>query len=97
MKYVAHVPAAWSFVTLLLAVTFEGRCRFEECATARGSDYLHKALKAVFPERMSGKLLHFLFTESIQRTAVRSRCCLSFTCIILKKKKVLKNILINSD
>lgn len=65
MKYVAHVQAACSFVTLLLAVTFEGRCLFEECATARGSCYLHKALKAVFPERMTGMLLHYLFIESI--------------------------------
>lgn len=74
MKYVPHVQAACSFVTLLLAVTFEGRCLFEECATARGSCYLHKALKTAFPERMTGMLLGFLFTESIEGTAVRSGC-----------------------
>lgn len=64
MKYVAHVQAACSFVTLLLAVTFEGRCLFEECGTARGSCYLHKALKAVFPERTAGMLLHFCLQKA---------------------------------
>lgn len=34
-----------SFVTLLLPVTFEGRCPFEECAEAGGSGDLHKAWK----------------------------------------------------
>lgn len=42
------MQTAGSFVTLLLAVTFEGRCLFEECAVAAGSEDLHKAWKEPF-------------------------------------------------
>lgn len=39
------MQTAGSFVTLLLAATFEGRCLFEECAAVGGSGDLHKAWK----------------------------------------------------
>lgn len=37
------MQTAGSFVTLLFAATFEGRCLFEECAVVGGSGDLHKA------------------------------------------------------
>lgn len=39
------MQAAGSFVTLLLAVTLKGKCPFEECVVAGGSEDLHKVWK----------------------------------------------------
>lgn len=48
------MQTAGSFVTLLFAVTFEGRCPFEECAVVGGSGDLHKAWKKPLPAQSVG-------------------------------------------
>lgn len=63
-----------SFVTLLLAVTFEGRCPFEECVVAGGSGDLHKAWKEPV-QAQGGMLLLLVCTKSTQGSAHRNLCC----------------------
>lgn len=73
------MQTAGSFVTLLFAATFEGRCLFEECAVAGGSGDLHKAWKEPLQAQREG-CYHCLCAQkahSIQLMGADDVMCIS--------------------